>query len=619
MTRPSAPTMRQQRVQMMKTTVACVAAFLLAGTSLSHSAAGYVPGQPSIDCTKARSTVASILCSVPEAAAADWEVNAASWALYFSVNESQRQIVDADQRTWRQSLDSLCALPRQQTLEDQAGRAMADLAGRMILGSGFSIPGPQPITRAHVGCLINAYHARAAMLRSKLSGDALAESRLSTGQRIKLQEALAEKGFLRPDQIGPGTHDGEFGPITRKAIKQFQESLGVFSSGFLTNDQRFALLERPEEREARIARVSAEAKAKQDALVAQAVAKAKAERDAQIEAERRAAEAAASEQAKRDAEQKRLEAHAVAKAQAERNAQIEAERRAAEVAANEQAKRDAEQKRLEAQAVAKAQAERDAQIEAERRAAEAAANEQAKRDAEQKRLEAQAVAKAKAERDAQIEAERRAAEAAANEQAKRDAEQKRQEAELEAAKEWARKLDEARTKGPQYAAQVALKWSLSEKPNPTTDDSDYTVTSVQPNGRGAQASIEGTCRKGGRAVFLATLNETDDQKAPLGLPTFQNGAIVGEKRINDEPVVPTAFRIDMFKNRMVVATLSSFDPAESIETAWRVLAQVETSRGSILVTIPLFDSNIQKLLVACKKRGEVENRRVSSDRLYSRP
>ena len=27
------------------------------------------------------------------------------------------------------------------------------------------------------------------------------------------------------------------------------------------------------------------------------------------------------------------------------------------------------------------------------------------------------------------------------------------------------------------------------------------------------------------------------RRAPLALPTFQNGAIVGDKRINDEPVL----------------------------------------------------------------------------------
>ena len=121
----------------------------------------------------------------------------------------------------------------------------------------------------------------------------------------------------------------------------------------------------------------------------------------------------------------------------------------------------------------------------------------------------------------------------------------------------------------------------------------------------------------GRAVFLATLTDTGDPNAPLGLPTLRNGAVVGEKRINDEPAFPTAFSNDKFNNRIVVATLSSLDPAEPIETTWRVLARVETSRGPVFVSIPLFDSNIQKLLAACKKQGEIANRRVSSDRLNS--
>jgi uncharacterized protein YecT (DUF1311 family) len=89
-----------KQIRMMKITVTCVAAFLLAGTSASYSQSGYIPGQPSFDCTKARSTVAIILCNEPEAAAADWDVNSASWALYFSVNESGRQTVDADQQAW---------------------------------------------------------------------------------------------------------------------------------------------------------------------------------------------------------------------------------------------------------------------------------------------------------------------------------------------------------------------------------------------------------------------------------------------------------------------------------------------------------------------------------------
>ena len=269
----------------MKVTIACIAAILLAATSVCYSQGGYVPGQPSIDCTKAHNTVAVILCRAPEAAQADWELNSALWARYFTANDTQRQMLDRDQQAWRQSLDQICSLPRYQTQEDQAGQAMAETFGRMMLGPGIRIPGPQPITQAHVNCVVNAYHARAAMFRSKLTGDALAESQLSPEQHAELQQALAEKGFLRPDQIGSGTHDGEFGPITRKAIEQFQQSLGASASGFLSDDQRSTLLESPQEREARVARAAADKKAKEDALVAQAAAAVKAKQDAQLEAD----------------------------------------------------------------------------------------------------------------------------------------------------------------------------------------------------------------------------------------------------------------------------------------------------------------------------------------------
>jgi Putative peptidoglycan binding domain len=63
---------------------------------------------------------------------------------------------------------------------------------------------------------------------------------------------------LRRDQIGSGTHDGEFGPITRNAIREFQQSLGASASGFLSSDQRSALLESPQVRDAVAARAAAD-------------------------------------------------------------------------------------------------------------------------------------------------------------------------------------------------------------------------------------------------------------------------------------------------------------------------------------------------------------------------
>jgi len=468
----------------MKIIGGLTASLLLGCISVCHSQTGYIAGQPSIDCTKARNTVALILCSGPEGARADWDLNPASWALYFAIDEAQRPMVDADQQAWRQSLDAICALPRQLTQQEQAQQLMAQTMGRMILGPRVVLPGQQPITQGHVNCVVNAYHARAAMLRSKLTGDALAESRLSPEPHVQIQQALFEKGFLRADQIGSGTYDGEFGPITRSAIKQFQQSVSASPSGFLSGDQWTALLERPGEREARAARLAAEAKAKQETLAAQEGAEARARQDAVIAAERKAAQAA----------------------------------------------------------------------------------EEAKR--------------------------------------KQEEEDRRLEAEAEAAKQWRLRVDEARVKGLQYADKADFKWSLSETDNPMTDDKDYTVTSVQPNGKGAVAFIDGTCQKPGRVSFVATLQDASDFKSSLGLPDFDRGYIAGNKRVNDDAPFPVRFPTQKFRNSILASTLTSLSATESIETTWRVLAQIESSRGTIIVQILMFNANVQKLLIACGRQYE---------------
>ena len=187
--------------------------FLIAGSAVCYPEVGYVVGQPSFDCTKARNTVAIILCSGPEAARADWDWNTAYWAYYFSIPGELRPTFDQREQFWRYSLDQICALPSQLT----------------------------PITRAHVDCLVSEYHSRAKMLRATLKGDALAESRLSAVQHVAIQDALAARGFL--DSRGPGTHDGEFGPATRNAIQKFQRNLGAPTTGFLAKEQLTALLE----------------------------------------------------------------------------------------------------------------------------------------------------------------------------------------------------------------------------------------------------------------------------------------------------------------------------------------------------------------------------------------
>ena len=94
-----------------------------------------------------------------------------------------------------------------------------------------------PFSRQQTSCVIDAYKERAALYRSKLSGDALAESQTALEQLFEIQEALAALGFF------DGEADGEFGPLTRAAIRRYQKANGLPQNNFLTIAQSKALLE----------------------------------------------------------------------------------------------------------------------------------------------------------------------------------------------------------------------------------------------------------------------------------------------------------------------------------------------------------------------------------------
>ena len=138
--------------------------------------------RPTFDCATARSPLAVLICSDGEAARADWDLVTASWARYFSLNENDRPKFKEDEDKWFASVSRKCQLASH---------------------------GP-PFARAQISCVIGAYRGRAAAYRSKLTGDALAESRLSPQQLVQIQQALITAGYLDDNS------DGEFGPATRR-------------------------------------------------------------------------------------------------------------------------------------------------------------------------------------------------------------------------------------------------------------------------------------------------------------------------------------------------------------------------------------------------------------------
>jgi peptidoglycan hydrolase-like protein with peptidoglycan-binding domain len=163
--------------------------------------------RPSIDCSRihgpSTSAVAIILCSGPDAAAADWDLNSVLWALAGSYSEAQQKALDQDQDRWRSWLSNKCALP----------------------------PVALQLVERQRQCVISEFHARASTLRSELAGDVLIESRLSPEQHARIQASLINRSFLQSQA------DGEFGSDTRLAIKKFQEAEGASQTGVLTQTQ----------------------------------------------------------------------------------------------------------------------------------------------------------------------------------------------------------------------------------------------------------------------------------------------------------------------------------------------------------------------------------------------
>jgi peptidoglycan hydrolase-like protein with peptidoglycan-binding domain len=155
-----------------------------------------------------------LLCSDDSAAAADWALSSAFWALLPSLEPGAQSSFNRAQDDFFKSLTKTCNLPT-------------------------SI-GPFKPSSAQVNCIVDEYHNRAASYRARLTSDALAEANLSPERHKQIQAALISLGRLN------GTAEGVFGRQTRTAIKAFQSNNGFPQTGFLTSQQRQTLFQQTE-------------------------------------------------------------------------------------------------------------------------------------------------------------------------------------------------------------------------------------------------------------------------------------------------------------------------------------------------------------------------------------
>ena len=77
--------------------------------------------------------------------------------------------------------------------------------------------------------------AQQAVTRDLTQLDVSATPRLNAEQIRLVQQALQKKG------VPPGPIDGIFGPLTKEALRRFQDNFGISTRGDLNNQTLFAL------------------------------------------------------------------------------------------------------------------------------------------------------------------------------------------------------------------------------------------------------------------------------------------------------------------------------------------------------------------------------------------
>ena len=174
---------------------------------------------------------------------------------------------------------------------------------------------------------------------------------------------------------------------------------------------------------------------------------------------------------------------------------------------------------------------------------------------------------------------------------------------------------ETASKGMAYANTQETSWKLALTKGDTPDQDGISVVSVQENEQGAVAEVTGSCR-GGNVMFSAEIVDRKGKPAiKLPLQVDKAGAVGlhAITRINEEaPAFGPLFREGTFNNKLNLVTLFRKNPtvaetlvsgslyaATLLSQTWRVYVQLETSMGSMLIKIPIYDANVQKMIKSC--------------------
>lgn len=209
------------------------------------------------------------------------------------------------------------------------------------------------------------------------------------------------------------------------------------------------------------------------------------------------------------------------------------------------------------------------------------------------------------ERNQQIAQER--AQQAALEEAQKEIERRTEE--------WERSVEEAKQKGPEYARTSGTKWAIDRKKNEMTDKEEVSVTSDQSNQNGAVAHVFGHCLEGsaGAVLVFDALITDEGGKSSVQLPGIEtklasdySGAMHKStslwalQRRNDLPPEKAAIpSSEGFDNEFRIWGLNPVSRRIVPTKSWRLITQITTDRGDLIIKIPVYDPAVQQAYHAC--------------------
>jgi peptidoglycan hydrolase-like protein with peptidoglycan-binding domain len=160
---------------------------------------------PSFDCRAAKQPLAQMLCADAELSRVDLRFAQAYWALLSQVGDSGSRDLKQEDLRFLDAVQQQCGIPRSGPVVAQG-----------------------EVTR---NCVKNAYEAQRIVWILRLTPPFSQEANRRIERHIALQRALQQLGFLPADAV----IDGVYGPGTREAISQWQQSQNLKATGVLAD------------------------------------------------------------------------------------------------------------------------------------------------------------------------------------------------------------------------------------------------------------------------------------------------------------------------------------------------------------------------------------------------